>query len=338
MTVAHWDGREPAPAAWRGGAVALGNFDGVHRGHAALLAELRRQATEVGGPAVAITFDPHPLQLLRPEQFQPMLTTVADRAALLRQAGADHVVVLRTTPELLRQSPEEFFRDVLHAGLQARAVVEGVNFRFGHDRRGTVETLVRLCQEAGLRCVIVPPVERHGELISSSRIRAALLRGEVGRAAEGLGRPYRLRGVVGPGQGRGRQLGYPTANLREWATLVPRDGVYAVVVTAAGGRWPAAAHNGPNPTFGDTARKVEVHLLDFSGDLLDQPLAVDFLERLRDTRTFASPAALAEQLRADVDQARRVCEAANRPQASEHGPTPCGVENAARPTTDTNIR
>lgn len=297
---------EPLPESWRGGAVSIGNFDGVHLGHASLLAMLRQQAEAVGGPAVAVTFDPHPLQLLRPAQFQPVLTALADRVELLQARGADHVVVLRTTPDLLQLSAPAFFAQVVQERLQVRALAEGVNFGFGHNREGTIETLKPLCRQAGLNLAVVPPLEKNGVIVSSSRVRDALVRGTVRAAAELLGRPYRLSGEVGTGQRRGRTLGFPTANLIRPETLVPGDGVYAVRVCHAGVFWPGAANIGPNPTFGEQARKVEVHLIGFQGDLLGQRLAVEFIDRLRDTRPFAGSQQLVEQLRIDVEQARRL--------------------------------
>jgi riboflavin kinase/FMN adenylyltransferase len=294
------------PACYRGGAVTIGNFDGVHRGHAALLAELRRAASAVGGPAVAVTFDPHPLQLLRPEQFLPLLTTPADRAELLTAAGADHVLLLRTRPELLRLTAEEFFTQVLLGRLAARAVVEGPNFGFGRQRQGNIDTLRELCRQHGLALTVAAPLLQDGVTVSSSRVRSALMRGDVRLAAELLGRPYLLRGVVGTGQRRGQALGFPTANLEQIPTVIPGDGVYAVRVAHAGKVWPGATNIGPNPTFGESARKVEVHLIGFKGDLYEQPLAVEFVERLRDTRPFRGVAELVEQLRQDVEQAARL--------------------------------
>jgi riboflavin kinase/FMN adenylyltransferase len=299
-----WD--EIPPASSRGGAVAVGNFDGVHRGHAALLAELRRQARAVGGPAIALTFEPHPLQLLRPEQFQPILTTAAGRADLLRASGADHVLALKTTPALLQLSAAEFFHRVLNERLAARALVEGINFGFGRNREGTIETLTTLCRQAGISLTIVPPVLQDGQPISSSRVRKALERGAVREAAELLNRPYRLHGTVGSGRQRGRTIGFPTVNLQHIETLLPGDGVFAVRVHRGDETWPGAANIGPNPTFGESAHKVEVHLIGFRGDLLGQTLVVDFLERLRDTRPFAGVAELAEQLHRDVEHARRL--------------------------------
>jgi riboflavin kinase/FMN adenylyltransferase len=294
-----------APAeACRGGALTIGNFDGVHRGHAALVAELRRQAGAVGGPAVALTFDPHPLQLLRPEQFRPVLTTVADRAALLQACGADEVIILRTTLELLQLSAREFFEQVIRQRLQARALVEGINFGFGRMREGNIETLAALSREAGISLTVVPPLEELGKPVSSSRVRNALERGAVDQAASLLGRAYRLHGTVGTGQRRGQQLGFPTANLEQVPTIVPGDGVYAVRAFVGYAAWPGAANIGPNPTFGEEARKIEVHLIGFQGDLYGRELGVEFVARLRDTRPFGGVEELVAQLRADVQQAR----------------------------------
>jgi riboflavin kinase/FMN adenylyltransferase len=292
------------PDVCRRGAVAIGNFDGVHRGHAALIAELGQQANEVGGPAVAVTFDPHPLELLRPGQAQPPLTTLADRIRLLHALGADHVVVLRTTPSMLGLTAADFFDRVVRERLAARAVVEGANFGFGRGREGNVETLARLCRDAQIAFRVVQPVGVGDTEISSSRIRSALLRGDVAEAAGLIGRPHRLAGTVIVGARRGKTIGFPTANLGRLETLAPGDGVYAVRALVGDAAYPGAANVGPNPTFGETTRKVEVHLIGFSGDLYDRTIAVDFVQRLRDTRPFGSPAELIEQLRRDVEQAR----------------------------------
>jgi riboflavin kinase/FMN adenylyltransferase len=297
---------ETPPAAFRGGAVAVGNFDGVHRGHQALLARLRDAARAAAGPAVAVTFDPHPLRLLRPDHFMPVLTAVPDRADLLQAYGADHVLILRTAPELLHLGAAEFFHEVVETRLAARAMVEGPNFAFGRDRAGDIDTLAGLCGAAGVSLEVVEPFLLDGVPVSSSRVRSALVRGDVAGAAVLLGRPYRLRGTVATGQRRGQTLGFPTANLEQIGTVIPGDGVYAVRAVCQGRAWPGAANVGPNPTFGEQARKVEVHLIGFQGDLYGQALAVDFVERLRDTRPFAGVNDLVEQLRRDVEQARRL--------------------------------
>jgi riboflavin kinase/FMN adenylyltransferase len=296
----NWD--EAPPGECRGGAVAVGNFDGVHLGHAALVRQLRERAR----PAVVVSFDPHPLLLLAPERFQPLLTTPEDRAELLRECGAEHVVLFRTTPELLKLSAEEFFTRILRDGFRPRAIVEGFNFRFGRDRGGDTDLLAALCRGAGIDFTLVPPLELDGAPVSSSRVRSALLAGDVTEAARLMGRTYRIRGVVGTGQKRGRTLGFPTANLEQVPTLLPGDGVYAVRVTHDDKTFAGAANVGPNPTFGEHARKLEVHMIDFAGDLYGETLGIAFLRRLRGTRPFAGPDDLVKQLRQDVEEARRV--------------------------------
>ena len=298
---------EHPPSEFTGGAVTVGNFDGVHLGHRELVAAARRWADRLGGPAVAVTFDPPPAALLypRPDKAVP-LTTLADRAALLHAAGADHVVVLKTDAGLLSLSPEAFFEDVLAGLFRARAVVEGYNFRFGRGRAGDTATLRELCDKAVVKFEEVPPLVVGGEAVSSSRVRAALVAGDVAHAAELLGRPHRITGTVVTGAKRGRTIGFPTANLDGVETLVPGVGVYAVRAAVGGASHPAAANVGPNPTFGEDARKIEVHLIDFAGDLYGKELAAEFVARLRDTKPFASAGELAEQLKRDVAAARRL--------------------------------
>jgi riboflavin kinase/FMN adenylyltransferase len=288
------------------GVLTLGNFDGVHRGHQALIDETARQARSLGCPAIAATFDPHPLQILRPAAFQPLLTTVEDRANLLREAGAHHVLVLETTPDLLRLSARDFFGQLILDRLQARAIVEGFNFAFGKDRAGTLDMLRCLCGEAGLPLTLVPPHEQLGKPVSSSWVRAEILAGRLDAVFALLGRHHRLTGSVVAGQRRGKTLGFPTANLEGVHTLIPGNGVYAVRAIHERTIWPAAANVGPNPTFGEDARKIEVHLIGFSGDLYGQRLEVEFVEKIRDTRPFGSAAELVAQVRADVERARDV--------------------------------
>ena len=304
MTRLPWTERPPADLT--GGAVTVGNFDGVHRGHRELIAAARRGADAAGGPAVAVTFDPPPAALLNPQPDKATpLTTYADRAALLHAAGADHVVVLGTDAGLLSLSPEAFFEDVIAGLFRARAVAEGYNFRFGRGRAGDVAALRALCIRSGVSFTEVPPLLADGEPVSSSRVRAALVAGDVTAAAALLGRPYRIAGVVETGAKRGRTLGFPTANLGGVPTLLPAVGVYAVRAEATdGSSHPAAANVGPNPTFGDDARKIEVHLIDFAGDLYGQPLAVEFVQRLRDTRPFAGAGELVAQLKRDIAAAK----------------------------------
>jgi riboflavin kinase/FMN adenylyltransferase len=301
----HWiDWHQTPPDVCRGGVVTIGNFDGVHRGHGALLLQVILQGRAVPCPSVVLTFDPHPLELLRPQAVPPRLTTVEDRAEVLHGMGVEHVVILRTAPDMLALEPDAFFETVIVRGLQARALVEGDNFAFGRNRAGNIHRLAELCHNHGLALTTIPQQDHDAEELSSSAIRAALLAGDVTRAAHQLGRPYRLRGIVTTGAQRGRTLGFPTANLTAIPTLIPRDGVYAVRGIVAGKAWPGAANVGPNPTFGEGARKVEIHLLDFSGDLYGSSLPVEFIARLRDTRPFASVQELLAQLQQDIAQAR----------------------------------
>ncbi|MFO0965669.1 MAG: bifunctional riboflavin kinase/FAD synthetase [Gemmataceae bacterium] len=292
--------------ACRGGVVSIGNFDGVHRGHQALLGETMRQAKARGVPAVAVTFDPHPLEILRPESFQPLLTTLPYRAELIQALGVDHVVLLRTSSEFLRLSADDFFRRVIVEGLGAAALVEGWNFRFGRGRQGDGETLTRRGREAGIDVTLFPAHTVRDRLVSSSVVREDLLAGDVADAALLLGRPYRLEGKVVREQQRGRTLGFPTANLRDVKTLIPGDGVYAVLAHHGGKPWPGAANIGPNPTFGEQGHKLEVHLIGFQGNLYGHSLAVDFLEKIRNTRPFGNVRDLVAQIRDDVGKAHAV--------------------------------
>ena len=296
------------PGEFAGGAVSVGNFDGVHLGHRALIAAARARAEKLGGPKVAVTFDPPPHQVLHVGPIRSPLTTISERAELLHGAGADHVVILRTSPALLALSPEAFFEDVLVRQLGAKAIVEGQDFRFGRKRAGSNETLRTLCAAAGLEFEELAQLMYQGEPVSSSRVRTAIMQGNVALAAELLARPHRITGTVISGARRGRTIGFPTANLGEVATVLPGNGVYAVRATLDGQSHPAAANIGPNPTFGEDAQKIEIHLIGFSGGLYGKPLMVDFITRLRETRPFGGVAELVEQLKRDVADAKRELE------------------------------
>jgi len=285
----------------RGGFVSIGNFDGVHSGHSRIVASLVSAARVEGVPAVVLTFDPHPTRLLRPEQSAPLLSTMEDRAGWLEELGVDVMVAFPTTPELLRLEPAEFFGRVVIDQLNARGLVEGPGFFFGRERRGNLDVLASLCRDAEIGLDVVEPAMHEGELVSSSRIRKLLCRGDVISAGELLGRAYSVRGRVVAGEGRGRELGVPTANLSEIVTLVPGGGVYVGVVEIDGRPQPAAVHVGGNPTFGEVEQKVEVHLLAFDGDLYGQELTVKFLQPVRETQVFESVDLLRSQLAADIE-------------------------------------
>jgi riboflavin kinase/FMN adenylyltransferase len=293
--------REEVPPFCQGGAVGVGNFDAVHRGHACVVRQLQELARRCHGPAVVLTFDPPPARLLRPETTLVPLTRLEDRAELLRKHGTDVVVVIRTSELLLQMEPEEFFQRVLLDGFRCRALVEGPTFTFGRGGRGNVDLLRKLCQQSSVELWIVPPLEHRGQILSSSRIRSELAAGRVREAAAMLGRPYHLAGRVGQGAGRGAALGFPTANLYQIDTLVPADGVYAGWAEVEGRRWPAAIHIGPPRTFGEQRQQVEAHLIGCQEPLRDRWARLYFLERLRDTRAFPSVEALVAQVRADIE-------------------------------------
>jgi riboflavin kinase/FMN adenylyltransferase len=304
----------PAPARARGAFVTVGNFDGVHRGHQKLIGLLRNRADAAGVPALAVTFDPHPVALLRPDKAPVPLVWPEREIELLREAGATEVAVFRTGRWLLDLSAREFFDRVIRRQFAARGVVEGPNFAFGHDRQGDVGILEAWCRSSAIEFEVVDPIQAEGQIISSSRIRDALHQGQVSEARRFLGRPHRLRGIVTHGAGRGAGIGIPTVNLDEIDTLIPDDGVYAGRAFLHGqnqthpGGWPAACNIGPNPTFGEQIRKVEAHLIGFRGELYGQTVELDFLERLRSTRPFSSLDDLLSQIRADIERTRKICQ------------------------------
>jgi len=297
------------PTAWRGGAVAIGNYDGVHLGHAQIAARLAAAAQQVGGPAVLFTFDPPPAALLRPDHTPAPLTWLDRKVELLLALGIDGVIAYPTDEALLRHSARFFFEHIILHRLAARAMVEGPNFFFGHNREGNVELLRRFCERSGLNLEIVKPVEIDGQVVSSSRIRALVAAGNVELAARMLDRPHRTAGYVIRGAGRGAKIGYPTANLGRLETLLPGEGIYAGVAHVDGDRWPAAMSIGPNPTFDEAALKVEVYLDGYRGNLYDRRIEVDFLARLRDIVRYHSVAELVAQLQRDVQATRELVKA-----------------------------
>jgi len=288
----------------RGGAVSIGNFDGVHRGHISIVRRLLERAEAVGGPAIVFTFDPHPVRLLRPEQCPPPLTWTERKADLLAAQGVDWIVAYPTDEALLQLSAAEFFQKIVRNALAARALVEGPNFYFGHNREGNVERLGELAAAAGISLDVVPPVVIDGAIVSSSRVRELIRTGDVEQAAKLLAAPYRIRGMVTHGAGRGAKIGFPTANISAIDTLLPAQGVYAGRTKIGETTHAAAINLGPSPTFGDAMIRVEVHIIGLADPLYGQPLEVDFLARLRDIRPFESPPALVEQLNRDIEQVK----------------------------------
>ena len=317
------DGLAALPADPGGAVVTVGMFDGVHRGHRALLDRVAAEAAARRVPAAAVTFDRHPLAVLRPGSEPPLLTTLDRKVELLGDAGMQVVLVLEFTRELSEVGAEAFATQVLFDGLAARAVVVGENFRFGHKAAGDPALLAGLGQPRGIEVVAVPLRTAGDEVVSSTRVRAELAAGDVAAAAASLGRPHAVEGVVVAGDGRGRPLlGIPTANLDIAAGIaIPADGVYAGHLTDAGPEGsgepqggapddrgvarPAAISVGTNPQFG-TDRRVEAHVLDFDDDLYGHRVSVSFAHHLRGQATFADLDELIAQIKADVDQTRRL--------------------------------
>lgn len=292
--------------ACRGGYVSIGNFDGVHLGHRSMISTLINRARAARVPSVVFTFEPHPIAVMRPESKPGLLTTLDRKVQLLADCGIDFVIAYPTDWDLLRLTPDQFFRSILVDELQARGLVEGENFYYGANREGNIATLRTECQAAGLSLDVVPPLTVSGQMVSSSVIRKLIQQGCVSQANELLGSRYQIRGKVARGSARGRQIGFPTANLSEIRTELPCDGVYAGVAYVNGQDYPAAINLGANPTFQENQRKVEVHLANFQGDLYGQELNVDFIARLRDTKAFPGVEELKKQLRVDVAMVARL--------------------------------
>lgn len=313
---------EEIPTVLRGGVVAIGNFEGVHRGHCRLLARLRERAREEGGPAVAVSFDPHPLRLLRPDSPFSSLVWTERKEQILRASGADEVAILHTSKSFLDLSAEAFFHQIIRNGFQARGMVEGRNFYYGKGRAGNVQILSEECQRAKMTFDVVDIVTGEGESeISSSRIRREIQSGNLHKATELLGRPHRVTGTVITGDRRGNTIGFPTANLGNVPVLLPREGVYAGRSVIDGKVYPAACNIGPNPTFGVTQQKFEAHLVGFAGDIYGCEMEIDLLAHLRDVQPFSGIEALVAQLRRDVAKTEQIVNDWHHPYGCDLGQT-----------------
>jgi riboflavin kinase/FMN adenylyltransferase len=298
-------GLPPVPPDPPPSAVALGVFDGVHLGHRAILGTAVSAAAQARMRAVACTFDPHPLDVLQPGRAPLAITTLDERLELIAACGLGEAVVLPFTPELAAIEPEAFVKDVLLARLGAREIVVGYNHRFGRGARGDVALLRSLGERLGFRVHIAEPLMVAGVAVSSTEIRSALQRGDIDTAARLLGRPYTLIGTVAHGAGRGRTLGFPTANLAPARPVLVAAGVYACTAEVSGRKERAVVNVGVRPTFGETALAVEAYLLDFAGDIYGHTMTLTFVSRIREERRFSSVDALRAQIDADVAEARR---------------------------------
>jgi len=294
-------------------AVAIGNFDGVHLGHRALLEEVLRITRASGGDAVALTFDPHPARFFAPSLAPPMLTPLGRRIELLQEAGAEVVLVEPFTAEFAGMLAEDFVEKVLARDIGGRHVVVGADFSFGKDRRGNTNLLESVGRRLGMGVSVVPQVTANGLVCSSTKVREFVLEGRVEGASLLLGRPFEIDGKVVHGVGRGRTLGVPTINLAHAGEILPKPGVYAGRARRIEGdpMWFAAAISiGTNPTFtkaGDPELFIEAHLLDFAGDLYDVDMRLAFVAHLRDQRRYASVDELVAAIHSDIARTREIC-------------------------------
>ena len=287
--------------------VSIGNFDGVHCAHKAVLRDVIRRARELGAKALAVTFDPHPLRILRPESAPKLITPLPLKLELLQQTGLDATLVIPFTSEFSRKTPREFVQQVIVDKLQAREVHEGANFHFGHKAEGTVQQLTQFGGEFGFHVQIYPEMRIRGEAVSSSRIRHLLLSGNASRARALLGRSFNIASTPAKGRGYGSKYTVPTINLATYDELVPANGVYVTRTRVGDESFDSVTNVGVRPTFGEASFAIETHLLNFHPLALNETtrVEIEFLKRIRAEIKFANPEALRQQIQRDVKRAQR---------------------------------
>ncbi len=286
--------------------LTLGNFDGIHVGHRRIISRVVAKAEKESVPSVVYTFEPHPLKVVAPHRSPPILLDMEDKRGLIKELGIDYLVLAEFTKEFAATHPRRFVEDVLVKALRVREVWVGHDFSFGRGRAGTVEYLRELGRELGFKVRVMPAYRKGGRIVSSSLIRELVKAGEVRKAASLLGKDYRIKGRVVKGTAVGREIGFPTANLKVSSELVPKNGVYAAYASVGGVRRPAVLNIGTAPTFGGRDKAVEVHILGFMGDLYGRKMEVSFVRRLRDEKTFKTRAALIRRIRKDAERAREL--------------------------------
>jgi riboflavin kinase/FMN adenylyltransferase len=298
---------DDVPAGFGPSLVSVGNFDGVHRAHAHVLGEIVQRARQTGGKAVAVTFEPHPARILRPDSGLKLLSPVPEKLRLLETTGIDAVLVLPFGRDLSLMTPRQFVERILKKKLHAQEVHEGYNFRFGHKAAGDVNLLVQLGQEMGFEVKVYSEEKLRGEPVSSSHLRKLIGEGRVSRARHLLARPFSILGTPGRGRGLGSKYTVPTINLARYEELVPKDGVYITWTRVADERFDSVTNVGNRPTFGADSFAIETHLLSFHPIELtpESEVEICFLNRLRDEIKFPSVEALREQIGRDVKKARR---------------------------------
>ena len=286
--------------------LALGNFDGVHLGHQAILKKAMERADEIGGDSAVFTFDPHPVKVLAPEKYLPLITPTEKKIKLIEELGLSAIIFAEFNLDFANINPRRFVNDILIEQVGAKEVVVGFNYAFGKGREGGIDFLRGLAGDYGFKLHVVEPVTTGGAVVSSSKVREAIWAGKAGLATMLLGRPYGMEGVVVAGNKRGTTLGFPTANIGTNGELFPKSGVYAAVLVLNGERYKAVANVGKHPTFPDDPFSVEAHIFDFNSDIYGEKVDLLFVERIRDDMAFPTPTDLVEQIKKDVLKAKEI--------------------------------
>jgi riboflavin kinase/FMN adenylyltransferase len=287
--------------------LTIGNFDGVHLGHQKIILEVLKRSEEIKGTSMAVTFEPHPMKVLAPEREIRILTTLEEKAKLIEEMGVNVLLCINFNKEFANLLPDDFIEDVLVKKINAKEIIVGTNYAFGKNKKGTVELLKRRGKKYGFRVKAVSNVRVYGNIVSSSSIRSLLLKGAVYDTSTFLGRAYSIEGSVIKGKGRGKNLlNIPTANITTPVEIAPKEGVYAVRVGFNNSVYEGVANIGKNPTFGNTDVSYEVHLFNFSGDLLGEDIRIFFIDRLRGEQLFPDILSLEKQIRNDIERAREI--------------------------------
>ncbi|MCX5885501.1 MAG: bifunctional riboflavin kinase/FAD synthetase [Proteobacteria bacterium] len=286
--------------------LTLGNFDGVHLGHQQIFQRVIERSRELGASSIVYTFEPHPLKILQPERFFPLITTIEEKRGIIEKTGIDILICEDFTPEFALKAPTSFVKEILNERLRAQEIFIGPDYRFGMKREGNAELLRILGKEWDIETVILDNIKLDGIEVRSTTIRTYIQTGKITEAARLLGRFYTLEGEVIRGKGRGKQLGIPTANLKPNKELFPASGIFAVWMFLQGKRFPGVLNIGTNPTFRDQELSLEVYIMDFHDEIYGENLRIEFVEKLRDEKTFPDAGALVEQIQRDIGKAREV--------------------------------
>ncbi|MDR2169712.1 MAG: bifunctional riboflavin kinase/FAD synthetase [Planctomycetaceae bacterium] len=298
---------QSVPLAYHNCAVSIGKFDGVHCGHVRIINRLKRHADKLSVPSIIVTFCPHPAAVLRSDSGICPIQTLERKIEIIRQFNIDAIIIINPSKQFLQQSAESFFFGVLCDQLHARVIVCGENFTFGHDRTGTPESIKRYGQSAGTEIDIVDSVQIDGATVSSSIIRKLLKEGQINEANKFLGSPYQITGVVATGDARGRTLGFPTANLEQIETIIPKHGIYATITTINEKQFASTTNIGTSPTFNQNSPRVEIFIHNFEGNLYGKKLNVDLIQKIREIKKFNSKEELIIQMKNDIKQSEKIC-------------------------------